>query len=97
MTSKWAPLSGIAFLVLVIGGGLYGGKPPSEQGLKSAEELAAAYAARGDKLAVAVFLMGVGLGWFVASSIGVGGEGRTPVPPLALVAPWVVVAGIAAP
>ena len=33
-------------------------------------------------------LVGVGLGWFVASSIGVGGEGATPVPPLVLVAPW---------
>jgi hypothetical protein len=65
MTSKWAPLSGIAFLALVIAGGLYGGKPPSEQGLKSAEELAAAYAARGDQLSIAVFLMGLGLVFLV--------------------------------
>ena len=42
MNSKLAPLSGIAFLVFVIAGGLYGGEPPSEQGLKSPEELAAA-------------------------------------------------------
>jgi hypothetical protein len=61
MASKWAPLSGIAFLALVIGGGIYGGEPPGEQGLKSAEELAAAYVARGDKLSVAVFVMGIGL------------------------------------
>jgi hypothetical protein len=65
MTSKWAPLSGIAFLALVIGGGLYGGKPPGEQDLKSAEELTAAYAAQGDKLMVAVFLMGLGLVFLV--------------------------------
>ena len=65
MTSKWAPLSGIAFLALVIAGGLYGGKPPGEKGLKSAEELAAAYAAQGDKLMVAVFLMGLGLVFLV--------------------------------
>jgi hypothetical protein len=61
MTSKWAPLSGIAFLALVIGGGLYGGEPPSQQGLKSAEELAAAYASQGDKLSIAIFVMGLGL------------------------------------
>ena len=65
MTSKLAPLSGIAFLALVIAGGLYGGEPPSEQGLKSAEELAAAYAAQGDKLSVAVFVMGLGLVFLV--------------------------------
>ena len=65
MTSKLAPLSGLAFLVLVIAGGLYGGKPPAEQGIKSAEELAAAYAAQGDKLSIAVFLMGVGLVFLV--------------------------------
>ncbi len=65
MTSKLAPLSGLAFLALVIAGGLYGGKPPSEQGLKTAEELAAAYAAQGDKLSVAVFLMGLGLVFLV--------------------------------
>jgi hypothetical protein len=61
MASKWAPLSGIAFLALVIGGGVYGGEPPSEQGLKSAEELAAAYASQGDKLSIAIFVMGLGL------------------------------------
>lgn len=65
MTSKLAPLSGLAFLALVIGGGLYGGKPPGEQGIKSAEELAEAYAAQGDKLTVAVFLMGLGLVFLV--------------------------------
>jgi hypothetical protein len=65
MNSKWAPLSGIAFLVLVIAGGLYGGEPPSEQGLKSAEELAAAYASQGDKLSVAIFLMALGLVFLV--------------------------------
>lgn len=65
MTSKLAPLSGLAFLILVIGGGLYGGKPPAEQGIKSAEELAAAYAAQGDKLSVAVFIMGLGLVFLV--------------------------------
>ena len=61
MVSKWAPLSGIAFLVLVIAGGLYGGMPPSEKGLESAEELAAAYVTQGDRLMVATFVMGVGL------------------------------------
>lgn len=65
MNSKLAPLSGLAFLVLVIAGGLYGGKPPSEQGMKSADELAAAYAAQADKLSVAVFVMGVGLVFLV--------------------------------
>ena len=65
MSSKLAPLSGIAFLVLVIAGGLYGGQPPSEKGIKSAEELAAAYVAQADKLLVAVFLMGVGLVFLV--------------------------------
>jgi hypothetical protein len=40
-------------------------------------------------------VVGIGLGWFVASSIGVGGEGRVPVPPLVLVAPWVLILGIA--
>jgi hypothetical protein len=65
MSSKLAPLSGIAFLALVIGGGLYGGEPPSEQGLKSAEELAAAWAAQGDKLSVAIFVMGIGLVFLV--------------------------------
>jgi hypothetical protein len=33
-------------------------------------------------------VVGVGLGWVVASSIGVGGEGATAVPALVLVAPW---------
>ena len=65
MTSKLAPLSGIAALALIIAGGLYGGKPPGEKGLKSAEELAAAYAAQGDRLLVAVFLMGLGLVFLV--------------------------------
>jgi hypothetical protein len=41
-------------------------------------------------------LVGIGLGWFVASSVGVGGEGATAVPPLILVVPWLLVAGIAA-
>lgn len=40
-------------------------------------------------------LVGVGLGWFVASSVGVGGEGGVPVPPLVLVAPWLLVVAIA--
>jgi hypothetical protein len=40
-------------------------------------------------------LVGVGLGWFVASSIGVGGEGRVPVPQLVLVAPWLLIVVIA--
>jgi len=65
MTSKFAPLSGLAFLVLVIAGGLYGGKPPSEKGLKTAEELTAAYVTQGDKLSIAVFVMGVGLVFLV--------------------------------
>ena len=65
MTSKLAPLSGLAFLVLVIAGGLYGGQPPSEKGIKSAEELAAAYVAQADKLLVAVFVMGLGLVFLV--------------------------------
>ncbi|HUS22440.1 MAG TPA: hypothetical protein VMZ66_10565 [Aeromicrobium sp.] len=65
MSSKLAPLSGIAFLALVIGGGLYGGEPPSEQGLKSAKELAAAYASQGDRLVVAVGVMGLGLVFLV--------------------------------
>ena len=65
MTSKLAPLTGIASLALIIAGGLYGGKPPAEQGLKSAEDLAAAYAAQGDRLMVGVFLMGLGLVFLV--------------------------------
>lgn len=65
MSSKLAPLSGLAFLALVIGGALYGGEPPSEQGLKSAEELAAAYASQADRLSVAAFVMGVGLVFLV--------------------------------
>jgi hypothetical protein len=40
-------------------------------------------------------VLGVWLGWFVASAVGVGGEGRTPVPALVLVAPWVAIVGIA--
>lgn len=40
-------------------------------------------------------LVGVGLGWFVASSVGVGGEGAVAVPPLVFVAPWGLVTVIA--
>lgn len=67
MTTKWwAPLSGLVFLILVIGGGLYGGQPPGEgEKLKSPDELAAAYVAQGDKLLTAVFIMGLGLVFFV--------------------------------
>ena len=65
MSSKLAPLTGIASLALIIAGGLYGGKPPGEQGLKSAEELTAAYAAQGDRLMVAAFLIGLGLALLV--------------------------------
>lgn len=41
--------------------------------------------------------MGIALGWFVASSLGVGADGGAPNPPLALVAPWalIVAAGAA--
>jgi ABC-type antimicrobial peptide transport system permease subunit len=39
-------------------------------------------------------VVGVGLGWFVASAVGVGGEGAVAVPPLVLVVPWVPVVGI---
>ena len=38
---------------------------------------------------------GIGLGWFVASSVGVGGEGQGAVPPLVLVIPWPIVVAIA--
>ncbi|HUP99394.1 MAG TPA: hypothetical protein VM093_02950 [Aeromicrobium sp.] len=67
MTSKvLGPLSGVAFLVLVIGGALYGGEPPAEDShVKSANDLAAAYAAQGDRLLTAVFAMGLGLVFFV--------------------------------
>jgi hypothetical protein len=41
-------------------------------------------------------VVGIALGWFVASSVGVGGEGAVAVPPLVLVVPWLLVAGIAA-
>lgn len=41
-------------------------------------------------------VLGVALGWFVATAVGVGGEGRIPVPALVLVAPWDVIVGIAA-
>ena len=41
-------------------------------------------------------VLGVVLGWFVASAVGVGGEGSIPVPSLALVAPWDVIVLIAA-
>jgi hypothetical protein len=36
--------------------------------------------------------MGIALGWFVASSVGVGAEGSAPNPPLELVAPWAFIA-----
>ena len=65
MVSKWAPLSGIAFLVLLAAGALYGGKPPSEKGLESPELLAAAYVTQADRLSVAVFVMGVSLVFLV--------------------------------
>ena len=41
-------------------------------------------------------VLGVVLGWFVASAVGLGGEGSIPVPSLALVAPWDVIVLIAA-
>ncbi|MEA2674068.1 MAG: hypothetical protein QOI92_1260 [Chloroflexota bacterium] len=41
-------------------------------------------------------VLGVGLGWYVASAVGVGGEGGVPLPALVLVAPWDVIVGIAA-
>jgi hypothetical protein len=40
--------------------------------------------------------VGVGLGWFVATSVGVAGEGAVPIPPLVLVAPWGLIVLIAA-
>jgi hypothetical protein len=40
--------------------------------------------------------MGIALGWFVASSVGVGAEGSAPNPPLALVAPWAFIAATGA-
>lgn len=40
--------------------------------------------------------MGVALGWFVATSVGVGAEGGIPDPPLRLVAPWELIAAAAA-
>jgi hypothetical protein len=40
-------------------------------------------------------LVGVGLGWFAASAVGVGGEGAVAVPPLVLIVPWLLVVGIA--
>ena len=101
MMSKWAPLSGIAFLVLVIAGGLYGGKPPGEQGLKSAEELAAAYAAQGDRLSVAVFVMGLGLvflvyfGSVLKSALDAGAAGASRLPLVAFGGVLVFVAGAA--
>jgi hypothetical protein len=39
--------------------------------------------------------MGVALGWFVATSVGVGAEGSAPNPPLQLVAPWVFIGAAA--
>jgi hypothetical protein len=44
--------------------------------------------------AVAGVVMGVGLGWFMAVSIGVGADAGAPIPPLVLVAPWAVVLAI---
>jgi ABC-type antimicrobial peptide transport system permease subunit len=41
-------------------------------------------------------VVGIGLGWFVASSVGVGGEGSVAIPPLILVVPWLLVTAIAA-
>jgi hypothetical protein len=62
MNSRLAPLSGIAFLAFVIGGAIYGGKPPGDdKHLKSPEQLTAAYAAHADKLMYAVFFMAIGL------------------------------------
>ena len=101
MMSKWAPLSGIAFLALVIAGGLYGGKPPGEQGLKSAEELAAAYAAQGDRLSVAVFVMGLGLvflvyfGSVLKTALDAGAAGASRLPLVAFGGVLVFVAGAA--
>ncbi|MEO8272908.1 MAG: ABC transporter permease [Chloroflexota bacterium] len=40
-------------------------------------------------------VVGVALGWFVASAVGVGGDGAVAVPQLVLVIPWLVVAAIA--
>ncbi|MEO5704660.1 MAG: FtsX-like permease family protein [Candidatus Limnocylindrales bacterium] len=39
---------------------------------------------------------GIALGWFVASSVGVGGGGTVPIPPLILVVPWGFIVGLAA-
>ena len=100
MTSKWAPLSGIAFLVFVIAGGLYGGKPPSEMGL-SPEELAAEYASRGDRLMVAVFVMGLGLvfllyfGAVLKAALAAGSGGASRLPLVAFAGVIVFVAGAA--
>ena len=44
--------------------------------------------------AVAGVVMGVGLGWFMAASVGVGADASTPIPPLTLVAPWAIVIAI---
>lgn len=41
-------------------------------------------------------VVGLGLGWFVASAVGVGGEGGVAIPPLLLVTPWAFILGIAA-
>jgi FtsX-like permease family len=45
---------------------------------------------------VAGVAMGVALGWFVATSVGVGADGSAPNPPLQLVAPWLLIALAAA-
>lgn len=66
MTSKWGPLSGIVFLALLIGGGLYGGKPPGEnEKLTTPQALSDAYAAQADRLGVAVFVMALAVVFFI--------------------------------
>ena len=101
MTSKLAPLTGIASLALIIAGGLYGGKPPGEQGLKSAEELTAAYAEQGDRLMVAVFLIGLGLALLVyfasvlMTALDAGAAGISRLPRVAFAGVLVFVVGAA--
>ena len=101
MTSKLAPLSGIASLALIIAGGWYGGKPPGEQGLKSAEELTAAYAAQGDRLLVATFLMALGLvflvyfGSVLKAALDAGAAGASRLPRVAFAGMLVFVVGAA--
>ena len=101
MTSKLAPLTGIASLALIIAGGLYGGKPPGEQGLESAEELSAAYAEQGDRLLVAVFLIGLGLALLVyfasvlKTALDAGAAGASRLPRVAFAGVLVFVVGAA--